>query len=86
MMSTAELQDEDQINTIQSITSLPVEILEQIFLYLDPRSLAACSLTCMRWRNLISQSQCIWKTQCLRLKDSAKQIKRDRKKGLSWKV
>lgn len=68
------------------VEHLPSEILQHIFLYLDAKSLVSCSLTCRHWRDLIAESQCIWKFQCLSLKDSIKHIKKDRNKGLSWKV
>ena len=78
--------DTTLLNTTPSIEHLPIEILQHIFLYLDAKSLSSCCLSCHRWRELIGESECIWRLQCLSLKDSIKHIKKDRKKGYSWKV
>lgn len=67
------------------INQLPTETLTQIFSYLNCPELVACIRTCARWREIIKNSEGIWRTLCQTLTTSNLYIETDRYCGYSWK-
>lgn len=65
---------------------LPAEMSERIFGELDAGSLCSASQTCRLWHGIIEQSQ-LWRQQCLLVRAVCqREVDRDRRDGLSWKV
>lgn len=49
------------------ISDLPIEVLEEIFLYLDREDLVRCSYVSLQWREVVNSNK-IWAIQCAREK------------------
>ncbi|BES97477.1 F-box and WD repeat domain containing 7, E3 ubiquitin protein ligase [Nesidiocoris tenuis] len=49
------------------ISNLPVEILEEIFIYLENKDLVKCTYVCYQWREIINSNK-IWSIQCAKEK------------------
>ncbi|KAF6204360.1 hypothetical protein GE061_002701 [Apolygus lucorum] len=47
------------------ISNLPIELLEEIFLYLESDDLVKCSYVCLQWREVINSNK-IWSLQCFK--------------------
>ena len=62
--SSAEINNQD-VNVIVIIENLfdlgLEEVLQKVFLYLDPKSLKNCKITCSQWREFIDRR--IWKSK-----------------------
>ncbi|XP_062244549.1 F-box only protein 48 isoform X3 [Platichthys flesus] len=67
--------------------SLPSEMSVRIFSELDPESLCSAACACKLWHHLIEDSEQLWRTQCLLVRAVCqREVDRDRRHGLSWKV
>lgn len=67
--------------------TLPTEMSERIFGELDAGSLCSAAGTCRLWRAIIQDSQQLWRSQCLLIRAVChREVDRDRRDGLSWKV
>ncbi|XP_053274564.1 F-box only protein 48 [Pleuronectes platessa] len=67
--------------------SLPAEMSVRIFSELDPESLCSAACACKLWHHLIEDSEQLWRTQCLLVRAVCqREVDRDRRHGLSWKV
>ncbi|XP_041354580.1 F-box only protein 48-like [Gigantopelta aegis] len=69
------------------ISALPSEVLLEVFASLDATSLCQACLTCKQWYNIISESQTLWKLQCLKITDDEvkSHLLKTRNVGQSWK-
>ena len=76
----------DSGNKKTTINNLPSETLLSIFSFLKTSDVSACFRTCKWWRDLISESETLWKIQCLSLNESRTQVHIDRRNGCTWKV
>lgn len=66
---------------------LPTEMSLQIFGELDAISLCSASQTCRLWYHIIEDSEQLWRKQCLLVRAVCqREVDRDRRHGLSWKV
>uniref|UniRef100_A0A8D3BSN7 F-box protein 48 n=1 Tax=Scophthalmus maximus TaxID=52904 RepID=A0A8D3BSN7_SCOMX len=69
------------------VDALPTEMSVKIFGELDTPSLCSAVRTCRRWRDIIEDSDQLWRTQCLSVRTVCqREVDRDRRDGLSWKV
>uniref|UniRef100_A0A1A8LS14 F-box protein 48 n=1 Tax=Nothobranchius pienaari TaxID=704102 RepID=A0A1A8LS14_9TELE len=67
--------------------TLPMEMSLRIFGELDAESLCSASRTCRLWRDIIEQSEQLWRRQCLLVRAVCqREVDKDRGEGLSWKV
>uniref|UniRef100_UPI003AAAA352 F-box only protein 48 n=1 Tax=Centroberyx gerrardi TaxID=166262 RepID=UPI003AAAA352 len=67
--------------------TLPTEMSLRIFGELDAESLCSAARTCRLWRHLIQESEQLWRKLCLLVRAVCqREIDRDRRDGLSWKV
>ncbi|XP_015246325.1 PREDICTED: F-box only protein 48 [Cyprinodon variegatus] len=67
--------------------TLPTEMSVRIFRELDVESLCRASRTCKLWHSIISQSEQLWRQQCLLVRAVCqREVDSDRRDGLSWKV
>ncbi|XP_058497221.1 F-box only protein 48 isoform X1 [Solea solea] len=67
--------------------TLPTEMSVKIFEELDTVSLCSASQTCRLWRDIIQDSEQLWRTQCLLIRAVCqREVDGDRRDGLSWKV
>uniref|UniRef100_A0A3P8U319 F-box protein 48 n=1 Tax=Amphiprion percula TaxID=161767 RepID=A0A3P8U319_AMPPE len=67
--------------------TLPMEMSVRIFGELDAESLCSASRTCRLWHHIIEQSEQLWRRQCLLVRAICRrEVDRDRRDGLSWKV
>ncbi|KAM3864895.1 F-box only protein 48 [Diretmus argenteus] len=77
--------DETRLRNFTKI--LPTEMSLKIFSELDAESLCSASRTCKLWHRLIEESDQLWRRQCLTVRAICqREIDRDRRDGLSWKV
>eukprot|EP00066_Takifugu_rubripes_P021659 XP_011610925.1 PREDICTED: F-box only protein 48 isoform X2 [Takifugu rubripes] len=59
----------------------------QIFGELDAISLCSASQTCRLWYHIIKDSEQLWRKQCLLVRAVCqREVDRDRRDGLSWKL
>ncbi|XP_003972237.1 F-box only protein 48 isoform X2 [Takifugu rubripes] len=66
---------------------LPTEMSLQIFGELDAISLCSASQTCRLWYHIIKDSEQLWRKQCLLVRAVCqREVDRDRRDGLSWKL
>ncbi|XP_037546063.1 F-box only protein 48 [Nematolebias whitei] len=66
---------------------LPTEMSVRIFGELDTESLCSASRTCRLWHHIIEQSEQLWRQQCSLVRAVCqREVDRDRRDGLSWKV
>ncbi|KAK5865471.1 hypothetical protein PBY51_019739 [Eleginops maclovinus] len=67
--------------------TLPTEMSVKIFGELDTESLCSAALTCRLWRDIIEESEQVWRRQCLLVRAVCqREVDSDRRDGLSWKV
>uniref|UniRef100_A0A1A7YFF3 F-box protein 48 n=2 Tax=Iconisemion striatum TaxID=60296 RepID=A0A1A7YFF3_9TELE len=67
--------------------TLPMEMSVKIFGELDAESLCSASRTCRLWRDIIEQSEQLWRQQCLLVRAVCqREVDKDRGDGFSWKV
>ncbi|XP_029997809.1 F-box only protein 48 [Sphaeramia orbicularis] len=67
--------------------TLPTEMSVRIFGELDTESLCSASRTCKLWHDIIEESDQLWRRQCLLVRGVCqREVDRDRRDGLSWKV
>ncbi|XP_068178176.1 F-box only protein 48 isoform X2 [Antennarius striatus] len=67
--------------------TLPTEMSVRIFSELDAGSLCSASETCRLWRDIIEESDHLWRGACLQVRAVCRrEVDRDRRDGLSWKV
>ena len=60
--SSAEINNQDVNVIIENLFDLGLEeVLQKVFLYLDPKSLKNCKITCSQWREFIDRR--IWKSK-----------------------
>ena len=60
-----EIENEDVIVIIENLFDLGLEeVLQKIFLCLDPKSLKNCKFSCSQWREFIERR--IWKSKSAR--------------------
>ncbi|XP_072176393.1 F-box/LRR-repeat protein 5-like [Diadema setosum] len=55
-----DLDDDDDDNSLSKIQGLPMEVLLNIFSYLNPWELSQCSMVCSRW-SCLARDPCLWK-------------------------
>lgn len=81
LMSAGETPQQNFVKT------LPTEMSVKIFGELDPQGLCGASRTCRLWRDVIEESEQLWRRQCLLVRAVCQQeVDSDRRDGLSWKV
>ncbi|XP_069578146.1 F-box only protein 48 [Brachyistius frenatus] len=67
--------------------TLPTEMSVRIFGELDALSLCSAARTCRLWHDIIEQTEQLWRRQCLLVRAVCqREVDRDRRDGLSWKV
>ncbi|XP_034721591.1 F-box only protein 48, partial [Etheostoma cragini] len=67
--------------------TLPTEMSVKIFGELDPESLCSAARTCRLWRDIIEDSEQVWRRRCLAVRAVCqREVDWDRRDGLSWKV
>lgn len=67
--------------------ALPMEMSVRIFGELDTWSLCSASRTCRLWHDIIEESEQLWRSRCLLVGAVCqREVDRDRRAGLSWKV
>uniref|UniRef100_A0A3Q3XF53 F-box domain-containing protein n=1 Tax=Mola mola TaxID=94237 RepID=A0A3Q3XF53_MOLML len=67
--------------------ALPTEMSVRIFGELDTESLCSASRTCRLWHDIIEESEQLWRSRCLLVGAVCqREVDRDRRNGLSWKV
>ena len=60
--SLAEINNQDVNVIIENLFDLGLEeVLQKVFLYLDPKSLKNCKIVCSQWREFIDRR--IWKSK-----------------------
>lgn len=67
--------------------TLPTEMSVRIFGELDAESLCSAARTCSLWHRIIEHSEQLWRRQCMLVRAVCqREVDRDRRDGLSWKV
>lgn len=73
--------------SLNFVETLPTEMSVKIFGELDMPSLCQASQTCRQWRDIIEDSEQLWRQQCLLVRAVCqREVDKDRRDGMSWKV
>ena len=71
-------------SSVDAVGELPLELVESIFMHLDPESIVMALKTCKSWNVFLEHDDIIWKNLCLHYCDY-EDVLQDRQTNQTWK-